>query len=140
MRGSNSVNLIPFDHKMSTLRCMANGGCRWMLLSRPVLIDWIGNIVVFAPFGAALALATWPDRRAPGLLWWGRTLLTGMLFSVAIELAQTLVPGRITDIDDVILNTLGMTLGMIAGYVVMRMATHQLFTLQTLRNEGNSHD
>ena len=123
LNGPGATNLQPFSHKMNVLRCMANGGCGWMLLTRPVLIDWIGNVVVFVPFGAALAMATWPDRRPPGLLWWGRALLIGILFSLSIEVTQLSVPGRMTDIDDVILNTAGVLIGLVAGYIVVRLGS-----------------
>jgi glycopeptide antibiotics resistance protein len=140
MGGSGGVNLEPFSRKMVALRCMMNGGCRWMLLTRPVLIDWVGNVVAFVPFGAALAMATWPGRRSPGVVWWAGVLLTGVLFSAAIESAQLLLPGRSTDVDDVILNSAGAFLGVGAGYLAMRLAMHRYAAPHLLRNEGFSND
>lgn len=63
----------------------------------------LGNIVMFLPIGFF-----------PRLLWrrwsWWKSLLTGFFASVTIELVQ-LFTVRSTDIDDVILNTLGALLG-----------------------------
>lgn len=66
----------------------------------------VGNLVLLAPLGLFLPLF-WPRFR--GLL---GTSLFGLVVSVGIETLQYLLPGiRITDIDDVILNTLGVTIG-----------------------------
>ena len=67
-------------------------------------------------------------------------LLTGVLFSAAIESAQLLVPGRSTDVDDVILNSAGAFLGVGAGYLAMRLAAHRHPAPHLLRNEGFSND
>jgi glycopeptide antibiotics resistance protein len=106
-------NFVPFSQKLPALRCLMHGGCRWMLTSRPVLVDWVGNVAIFVPLGFACALAAWPNRRQPRPGWWARVLALGVLFSVGIEAAQLLVPGRVTDVDDVILNGAGFLIGVV---------------------------
>ena len=70
-----------------------------------------GNIVVFMPFGVLLGLVF------PSLATWRRIALAGVLFSASIELGQLVVSlslgftYRYTDIDDVILNVVGVLLG-----------------------------
>lgn len=63
----------------------------------------LGNIVMFMPLGFF-----------PALLWrkwrWWKSLLVGFCASVAIEFTQFFI-GRFTDIDDVILNTIGALVG-----------------------------
>lgn len=67
---------------------------------------FLGNIGMFAPIGFSLPLL-WRKRH------WYHALLTGALFSCSIEVLQVFV-GRVSDIDDVLLNTLGT----MAGYLL----------------------
>lgn len=65
-----------------------------------------GNLALLAPLGLLLPLL-WPRFRSAA-----RTVLIGLIVSLGIETLQYLLPGiRITDIDDVILNTLGVAAG-----------------------------
>ena len=65
----------------------------------------VGNVVLFLPFGLF-----------PPLLWrrygWRRALLVGICVTLGIESWQLLV-GRTFDVDDLILNTAGASLGWI---------------------------
>lgn len=69
--------------------------------------QYVPNIILFVPFGFFLPLL-WEKYEK-----WSLTLLTGMLFSLAIELSQ-IFTYRATDIDDLLMNTLGT----VAGYLV----------------------
>ena len=68
-----------------------------------LLFMLLGNVVMFMPIGFF-----------PALLWrrwrWWKSILTGFLASSTIEFIQFLI-GRSTDIDDVILNTIGAAAG-----------------------------
>jgi hypothetical protein len=65
-----------------------------------------GNLILFLPLEALLPL------RVRWLRSIARVLLTAMLLSVAVEIAQwVLQVGRVSATDDVILNTLGAVLG-----------------------------
>ncbi len=57
------------------------------------------------------------------LLW--KTALSGITFSLIIELSQ-LFNGRITDIDDLLMNTLGALI----GWVIFRLLKEHLSKLQ----------
>jgi len=70
--------------------------------------NFFGNILMFMPFGAFLVLFS---NRCGKLR---ITALTGSVISVAIEVLQ-LFTLRGTDIDDVILNTIGTCLGYFVG-------------------------
>ncbi|MHB9144797.1 MAG: VanZ family protein [Symbiobacteriia bacterium] len=65
----------------------------------------IGNILLFLPFGI---LAPWLRRslRNPG-----RVAEAAFRLSVGIEVLQYLIGNRASDVDDVLLNTLGAALG-----------------------------
>jgi glycopeptide antibiotics resistance protein len=86
-------------------------------ISVHLLIDFAGNVVVFVPLGAALALALrdWPMRRRLLL-----ATLSGAGLSLAIELIQTAISTRVSALDDWLLNTGGAFLGALAGCVVTR--------------------
>lgn len=64
--------------------------------------DFILNIALFFPLGVALAWLGMPLRRA---------LLTGLIGSGLIEVAQMALPGRDSSLGDVISNSVGCALG-----------------------------
>jgi glycopeptide antibiotics resistance protein len=47
----------------------------------------------------------------------------GLLLSLFIEIAQLAIPSRVTDVDDVILNTLGTAAGALLAWVLLRPIT-----------------
>jgi glycopeptide antibiotics resistance protein len=63
--------------------------------------------MLFVPLGAAIALlfARWA---------WPFAIVAGFLLSSAVEFAQTTIPGRVPDLDDVFWNTAGGAVGVIA--------------------------
>ena len=76
----------------------------WRLTNSPrELAESILNIVLFLPFGAALR---WLRLR---LLW---ASLLGFALSLAVEILQrNVIPGREGELQDLITNTIGATLG-----------------------------
>ncbi|MBV7392004.1 VanZ family protein [Enterococcus alishanensis] len=63
------------------------------------------NILFFIPLGVALPVM-WPQfKRLPN------TLLYGFLFSLTIEISQMFTFSRITDVNDLMMNTLGTLIG-----------------------------
>ncbi|WP_372586581.1 VanZ family protein [Priestia megaterium] len=71
------------------------------------IINTFGNLILFIPFGFVL---TFKFRWVNNVF---KVLLIGMLLSSCIECVQLFMPNRWTDIDDVILNTLGTGIGYI---------------------------
>ena len=73
------------------------------------LVNIVGNVVMFLPFGffAALLWRGWNGRRAA---------LAGLGITCCIECWQILA-GRHFDVDDIILNTIGV----FGGYLLWRM-------------------
>lgn len=105
------VNILPFD----TIRGALRFGVEWQP-GRYVL----GNVLAFAPLGLFLPVL-WPRLRSLSSI-----VVAALAISVAIEAAQLGLslmmgfPFRVADIDDVLLNVLGVAL----GYAVYRtMAT-----------------
>src|SRR5207247_7607868 len=66
--------------------------------------DVLVNILLFLPFGAALAAAGVPVSRC---------VLGGALVSAGVEFAQLYLPGRDPSLGDVVSNTVGSGLGVV---------------------------
>ena len=95
--GLDGINLIPFHILEETyIEVTKNGNTEYFI------INFLGNIAVFIPIGFLLPLL-WNIKG-------GRVLLTGAVCSLLIELCQLFLP-RSSDVDDLILNTLGTLLG-----------------------------
>ena len=80
---------------------------------------YIENIMLFIPLGFLLP-RIW---RKYEVLW--KTVLSGITFSLAIELSQ-LFNYRVTDIDDLLMNTLGALI----GWVIFRLLKKHFSKLQ----------
>lgn len=101
---ANEINLQPF----------ASGG----------LFTYITNIIMFMPFGFLLPLI-WKAYSSLR-----KITITALVFSFAIEISQ-LFNNRLTDIDDLIMNTLGAIIGYLIFYV---------FNKYILRNRNKSEE
>ena len=92
------INLIPFQRSLELLQYYQKHR-----LWNAILINFPGNILMFLPIGFFAALLSDKPR------WWKGTLWTFGV-SLFIEIFQLFV-SRGTDVDDLILNTLGGILG-----------------------------
>lgn len=104
------VNLIPFRRSWQLLRYYVRNG-----LWAAVWVNFPGNIVMFMPIGFFAGLLSDKPR------WWKGTLLTAGL-SLFIEIFQLFI-SRGTDVDDLILNTLGGLLGHFCFLIFKRLST-----------------
>jgi glycopeptide antibiotics resistance protein len=77
------------------------------------------DLGLLAPLGVLLPLAGGRPRPAP-LASLARTVAAGALISVGIALLQTGVPGRVVDVDTLLLNTLGVALAHLAVVPALR--------------------
>lgn len=68
------------------------------------IADVLLNVILFVPFGAALALQKWPTDRC---------VLAAALLSASIEFAQVYIPGRDSSLGDVLSNGSGATIGIL---------------------------
>jgi glycopeptide antibiotics resistance protein len=85
---SGSGPPLPFSYDLGV-------GRRW-------LADGILNLLLFVPLGLTLG---WNSRST-----W-ISVACGLILSTAIEMAQTLVPGRDPELSDIVFNTLGTVVG-----------------------------
>ena len=94
-----TINLIPFQD-----------------FSPSNILGMVLNAIMFAPLGFLLPLFFERYRH------WGRTLAAGFLTSLTVELIQ-LFTFRATDVDDLIMNTLGALVGFLIGKLIFRHRT-----------------
>jgi glycopeptide antibiotics resistance protein len=122
------VHLVPFSEKIPALKCLLTACGTAEEAARFLWIDLLGNVAVFLPLGFVAALATLPSD-APAITgvgsftrypvrWWLKVVTIGFGLSLGIEIAQLAVPGRVTDVDDVILNALGTCIGAVTLWAV----------------------
>ncbi len=96
---THQTNLIPFIVLKDTYReVFKNGNINYFL------INFMGNIIMFMPIGFMLPLLYKISVK--------KVILLGSLFSLFIEISQLFLQ-RGTDIDDLMLNTLGVVLGLV---------------------------
>lgn len=79
------------------------------------IMNIIGNIILFVPFGTCLGYLYKKQHRIL------KVLLTGFLSSLIIEIFQLCLPNRWTDINDIILNTLGSIFGYLLFLLLNRV-------------------
>ena len=77
-----------------------------------VLVNLIGNVAMFIPTGVILPVL----YRSVNRYW--KDVFAGAVLSLCIELLQLPFASRATDIDDLILNTLGAALGGLIFFLV----------------------
>lgn len=98
------VQLTPFLSIIETLQYAT---------PRAIFNSLFLNIILFIPFGFFTYILT---RRA------GLTVFLSLFVSVTIEVLQYVLPiGRISNVDDVILNTTGGVLGMLCGVLALKI-------------------
>lgn len=91
------INVIPVYGSIQSIRLALD-------LNLKDVINLLGNVGIFVPFGFFLSYFMKPNRKLV------KFSLYAILFSASIEIVQ-LIFGRCFDIDDIILNTLGALLG-----------------------------
>ncbi len=97
--GIHETNLIPFKVLFETYKeVFVNGYINYFL------INFLGNVILFIPFGLIIPLL-WKTSTK-------KTILIGFCSSLFIEICQLFLT-RGTDIDDLILNTTGVLLGIL---------------------------
>lgn len=96
--------------------------------------QYIQNIILFVPFGFLFPLL-WKSCESVK-----KVILTGFLFSAAIELSQ-LFNYRATDVDDLIMNTLGTAVGYCLFRIIKMILSKKIIYVRVgttlfLKNEG----
>ena len=97
--GIHETNLIPFKVLVETYNeVFINGYINYFI------INFLGNIILFMPFGFIIPLLWNVSNK--------KVIIIGFCSSLFIEICQLFLT-RGTDVDDLILNTLGILLGLL---------------------------
>lgn len=111
--GNDSINLIPFK-TIYTYLFTEQDMAAWKNVCQ---LNILANIGLFLPFGFLL-----PFIKKKNTAY--KIILTGMFMSVFIEVMQIFI-GRSSDIDDVILNTLGTTFGYLCYRIMVKICNRK---------------
>ena len=112
---NSGYNLIPFTEIM-----------RYEFGSKLFVLNVLGNIILFIPFGLMVAEYIKPKTIVP-------PLVTALIVSTTVEFVQLNI-GRSFDIDDIILNIIGSILGYLlyVGFKAIGRRLPSLFHSDTL--------
>lgn len=122
---------VDFDLQLKTIQWVPFVEIRGALHSPWRFLMLLGNTLLFAPLGFFPALLGRRPR------WW-KALLTGFCASFFIEFVQFFI-GRSSDIDDVILNTLGALIGYWLFLLLRRLAPRFTRKFQCIPTEEVQH-
>lgn len=91
---------------------------RWLTYDR---VEFLANIAMFVPIGVFFVLLF--GRRL-----WVLSIVSGGLLTLAIEFAQLFIPGRVSDVRDLVANSLGTVLGVLVALVLTHAKARRLRT------------
>lgn len=111
-----TYNLKPFVEIRRYLFCASQIGFRG------VFLNLYGNILGFMPFGFILGVISSRCRAH-----WYDAVICTYLLSYSIEMIQLFFRAGSCDVDDIILNTFGGTLGYIAFHIVQHERIRRYF-------------
>ncbi len=107
------VNLVPFHTIVTEASNAAAYGAPGSL--RHAILYDVLNLLMLAPFGFLLPLLSKKMQTYKRFFW------TPLLLSIFIELCQYLAHLGACDVDDVLLNFTGATLGFFAAYLLRKL-------------------
>ncbi len=85
-----------------------------------ILVPIAGNILLFVPWGFLMFISLYSVERLT-LQTYLLTILIGLTLTLAIEAWQYFLPSRVSDINDVIWNTVGTIIGAVLGHMRLRV-------------------
>lgn len=115
----SKVDPIPFDDFHTLRHVMQRHPISTHMLA-VIVVPIIANTLLFVPWGFLTFLALYTERR-PTLQTYVLTILLGFTFTCTIEAVQYFLPSRVADINDIIWNTVGTSLGAILGHLRARL-------------------
>jgi glycopeptide antibiotics resistance protein len=106
-----NFNIVPLRSKLHYLE-------NWSAFTGPekaeIYKDVLGNIIIFIPFPFLLVFLL-------GFRSYRRLLFLSFISSLGVELIQFIMNVGVADIDDILFNTLGATLGILMLYIIAQL-------------------
>ena len=99
--------------------------------------DWVANLLLFIPLSYLLLASAWPRRRPVQILASVAMVVTCALLSVAIEFVQIFFPPRTVSQNDILAETLGGMLGVVAWWAWGERSVAWLASWQSARGAAN---
>lgn len=88
----------------------------WLTYSR---VEFLANVAMFVPIGVFFVLLF--GRRL-----WALSVAVGVVLTLLIEGAQLFIPGRVSDVRDLIANSLGTVIGVLVALAITAPAAKRL--------------
>ncbi|MCU1534447.1 MAG: VanZ family protein [Glaciihabitans sp.] len=82
-------------------------------------VEFTGNVLMFLPVGMFFLLLLGRRR------WW-LAVLIGVAMTITIESVQIVIPGRVSDLRDVVANSVGALIGVLLGLALTAQKARQL--------------
>ena len=124
-----SIHLVPFREKTEYFQSCA-------IHTRPENIefykDFIGNILVFVPFPFLLCYVL-------AIKSYRKLLLISVATSLAIEMIQYICNIGVADIDDLLLNSIGASIGLLMLHIVSLKNNNTIPTLRGMQRGSLSY-
>jgi glycopeptide antibiotics resistance protein len=93
----------------------------WLTYQR---VEFLANVAMFVPVGMFFLLLL--GRRL-----WFVSVLLGVALTTLIEFAQLFIPGRVSDVSDIVANSLGSLVGVLVALVVTAVSAGRTQRLRT---------
>jgi len=81
---------------------------QWITYQR---LEFLANVAMFVPIGIFFLLLF-------GRFWWFASVFAGVVLTCTIEFAQRFIPGRVSDVSDLIANSTGTVVGVLFALIV----------------------
>jgi glycopeptide antibiotics resistance protein len=118
-RSYSKVDPVPFEDFKTLQRVISRHPVSTHILA-VIVVPVIANTLLFLPWGFLLFLTLYSVKR-PTLQTYVLTILLGFTFTCTIEAWQYFLPTRVADVNDIIWNTVGTSLGAILGHLRARV-------------------
>lgn len=82
----------------------------WLTYDR---VEFLANVGMFVPIGIFFVLLF-------GRRMWFMSIIGGVLLTLGIEFAQRFIPGRVSDVRDLVANSLGTVVGVLVALALTR--------------------
>lgn len=108
--GVYRYNIVPFREIIRYISNIKIVGIEWFL------VNIVGNIVAFIPFGIFVTFFLRNYKRSEL-----KTVVIGAIFSLSVETIQFVSRVGIFDLDDIILNSLGVFVGVLVFKIILKV-------------------
>ena len=115
----SKVDPVPFEDVRNLAERLEHRATSTQILA-VLVMPIVANVLLFVPWGFLMFISLYTLDR-PTVQTYVLTILLGFSFTLAIEAWQYFLPSRVADVNDVIWNTVGTTLGAILGHARQRV-------------------